>query len=281
MNNSKYHIWVVSPKNYSHVHVFDEVVLSLASSLSKLGLDITIHRDIKPLNSTPIIIGGNLLHAVPPVDLPIDSIIYNLEQIFLGSSWLSPIYLSALKSHKVWDYSKQNIQELAKLGITNVDYMPIGYVPELERLPVVNKDIDILFIGSMTDRRANIINSITNSGLKVHTGFNIYGAQRDLALAKSKIILNIHAYDAKVFEIVRVSHALANNLFVISETGKDLELEKQFYNGLVFADPHDFPKLCHYYLNNDEERSKISSTGQQIFRTMTIYDNLKKALDIK
>ena len=38
-------------------------------------------------------------------------------------------------------------------------------------------------------------------------------------IARSKIVLNLHQYDAQVFEIVRVSYLLANRRAVVSERG--------------------------------------------------------------
>ena len=61
-------------------------------------------------------------------------------------------------------------------------------------------------------RRACVINTLSGrpSGANVIPVFGLYGPPRDALIARSKIILNMHLYDAKVFEIVRVSYLLAN-----------------------------------------------------------------------
>lgn len=282
MNTNQYHIWVVSPPNYNHTHAFDEIVLSLESGFKSLGFNCPIHRGTQPLHTTPIIIGGNLLHAVPPVKLQSNFIVYNLEQIFYGSEWLHSHYLNALKTCKVWDYSLQNINNLSKMGIHNVAYVPIGWVPELEKIPFIDKkEYDVLFIGSLTERRNKILDNISKLGLHVERKFNLYESERDKELAKAKIILNIHAYEAKVFEIVRVSYMLANKLFVISEVGNDLKLENNFSDALIFGKVDEIPSLCYKYSKDEEKRLKIATLGQGIFKSMPIVPILKSALNLK
>src|SRR5947199_402031 len=80
----------------------------------------------------------------PPRFAP-GSIIYNLEQIYEGSPWLTPALLEVLRAHTVWDYSAANIEALARLGIA-ARYAPVGYIPSLTRIPPAPApDIDVLF----------------------------------------------------------------------------------------------------------------------------------------
>ncbi len=57
--------------------------------------------------------------------------------------------------------------------------MPVGYVPELTRIAAAPaEDIDILFYGSMNERRNNVISQLRQAGLNAHTVFGTYGPAR-------------------------------------------------------------------------------------------------------
>jgi hypothetical protein len=62
-------------------------------------------------------------------------------------------------------------------------------------------------------------------GLRVESAFGCYGEERDALIARARIVLNVHYYESKVFEVVRVSYLLANRKCVLSESGSDIDLE--------------------------------------------------------
>ncbi len=275
------YIWVVSPKGYSHVRAFDEVVFSLKRGFENLGFSIVVHWGELPLVGIPLIVGANLLRAVPEGSLPNGSIIYNLEQIDEGSDWLSADYIEVLRKHLVWDYSQANIAALAALGVTNAVHVPIGYVAELERIVPAEPDIDVLFVGSLNKRRSDILESIAARGLNVVSCFDVYGAERDALYARTKVFLNVHALEAKVFEVVRVSYALANGLFVISERGLDTELDGLFDGGVCWASVEQIGDLCVEYCQSESARNRVADRGREIVRSMPIEEILSNAFSIQ
>src|SRR3972149_9153959 len=117
-----YCIWIVTPPGYAHSRAFDEVALGLSSAFRSLGYHAPIIHEFEHITNYPIILGGNLIPSEHFVRLPRTAIIYNLEQIQIGSPWITENYLRLLRSCEVWDYSKKNITELLKLGISNVRY---------------------------------------------------------------------------------------------------------------------------------------------------------------
>ena len=89
------------------------------------------------------------------------------------------------------------------------------------------EDIDVLFVGSVNERRLIVLKQLAAQGINVDARFNLYGAERDAFVARARIILNVHFYDARLFEIVRVSYLLANRKCVVSETGSDTAFENR------------------------------------------------------
>ena len=62
---TRYSIWVVSPPNYIHSQAFDEVAQGFNAAFRALGLECEIVREPSRLGDVTIVLGGNLLSAVP------------------------------------------------------------------------------------------------------------------------------------------------------------------------------------------------------------------------
>lgn len=276
----QYIIWVVSPPGYIHSRAFDEIAIGLKSGLLKLGYKSKIVNEAIDVDGRAIVLGCHLIPHLAMSDIPRNLMLFNLEQIQLNSPWLSPSYLNLLGSYPVMDYSFKNIQELKSLGINNVIHCGIGYEPELTKIPPSEEDIDILLYGSLNDRRMAILKELKNKGLNVVGLFGVYGEKRDKIIARSKIILNIHYYEARVFEIVRVSYLLANRKFVISELGQDEEIEKPFLHGVVFSDYKELVKRCMKYVKEERQRKEIAEKGFQLIKQHPQSTFLRKAIGL-
>jgi hypothetical protein len=273
---SRYSIWVVSPPNYIHSQAFDEVALAFNAAFRALGLECEIVREPLRLGDVSIVLGANLLHAVP-VPPGKRLILFNLEQITPGSPWLTDAYLALLRRYPVWDYSEGNIAELARMGI-KAEHCGIGYVPELTRIAPAPEDIDVLFVGSVNDRRLTVLKQLASQGVNVEARFNVYGAERDAFLARSKIMLNVHFYESRLFEIVRVSYLLANHKCVVSETGADRGIEQQFEPGIAFAPYEKLAETCVRLLQNPAARRETAEAGFTRIKSMPQTEYLRQAL---
>jgi hypothetical protein len=274
---SRYSIWIVSPPNYLHSHAFDEVATGLHAAFRALGLDAEVVHDSTRLGDVTIVLGCNLLKGVAPPPPDKRLILFNLEQITPNSPWLTQDYLALLGRYPVWDYSQGNIAELAKIGI-RAAHCGIGYAPELTRIASAPEDIDVLFVGSVNERRLIVLKQLAEKGINVDARFNLYGAERDAFVARAKIILNVHFYDARLFEIVRVSYLLANKKCVVSETGSDSAFESQFGSGIAFAPYAKLAETCTRLLQNPAEREAVAGTGFNRFKAMPQTEYLKQAL---
>jgi hypothetical protein len=268
-------IWIVTPDGYTHSRCFEEVALSLREAFAALDMDAPIVTDALQVRGTAIVLGPHLMqYMVYPRDL----ILYNLEQVYQNPRAMTPGYVEILKQHPVWDYSARNVTTLAAHGI-RASLCGIGYMPALTRIqraPV--KDIDVLFIGSMNPRRGQVLDQIGSRGAVVTVAFDSYGAERDGLIARAKIVLNLHFYQAKLFEIVRVSYLLANRVCVVSETGLDAELEAPFAGGVAFAGYDGLASACLRLLADEAARDRIAEKGFEQMRALSQLDMLKRAL---
>lgn len=264
----KFAVSIISPPDYLPSATFREVARTVHDGLIAIGHDsiLTTRTDLP--DRRHIIFGANLLSRYPQSLKP-DSIIYNLEQVEAGSVWFDQNLLDLFQRHTVWDYSRSNVATLNAMNIAAI-YVPIGYMPCLSRIATAaSKDIDILFFGSLNDRRNRILTELIALGHRVEVVSGIYGDHRDGLIARSKIVLNVHYYESKIFEIVRVSYLLANRVFVVSESGDDRS-EDFFERGLVFSNYENLVRVCERSLAQSERyRRGVAEVG---FALMALRD---------
>jgi hypothetical protein len=202
-----------------------------------------------------------------------------LEQIGRGAAGLHPRLLELYRHYPLWDYSRRNIEEWARIGIAGVRHLPIGYVPQLSRICRDEEDIDVLFYGSLNERRQAILQALRGRGVKAEAAFGVYGSQRDRLIARARVVLNLHYYESKVFEVVRVSYLLANGRFVVCERGCDPAEDAEFAQGVVFADYGDLVDTCVAYLARADERERIARAGFEVMVRRDMREYLRQVLD--
>lgn len=259
-------VWIVSPAGYIHSQCFSEIALSLRDSLRELGHRCEIVTDHSQTVGKVIILGAHLLSDIN------HAIIYNLEQ----SDAISPQYLSVLKKNIVWDYSLSNIEFLKSHGVS-AKHVPIGYTKSLTRIENNSKpDIDVLFFGSLNKRREELLNSLAN-GLNVIRVFGVYGTARDALIARSKVVVNIHFYESKIFEIVRCSYLMANRKAIVSENGKD-QAEKEYYSAIAFTDYENIADTCRLYCAHDDLRENLAQKAFNKFSSVPMVELVRAAL---
>ena len=251
-----YNICIIKPKNYPHSDAFWELAELLTYSLRDLENDVVMCISEIFADRQNILFGAHLL---TDFDLPPSTIIFNTEQLSNGSEkWVQRI-IDLGKKYIIVDYDDNNIKFLQQNGCKKVHKFQIGFHEKLNRIPRrKNKDIDVLFYGSAKERRRNLLNEISNSGLKVKHLFGVYGAQRDEYISRAKIVLNCHHFEAKIFEIVRVHYLVNNKIPVVSELHPDTKIEpfwSSIINGVQFE---NIAAECKR-LSNDESIRKQSS----------------------
>ena len=226
---------------------WDRVFVEIAEALCFTLIDMGYPAKIVSIgffdpHARYILLGVNNLiteELVQPLLLRQDTVIFNLEQLFHNARWVSQPYLMFLREHEVWDYSAQNIQYLRTQGVNNIRHVPISFHPcyvAAEQRIRFNTDcirgiqeskenMDVLFIGQMKEcqRRQKILDDLKANGLRVEILTGVYGAERNAYYTKCKVLINIHFFpESQVFESVRVSHAVVNGCFVISENSVDV-----------------------------------------------------------
>jgi hypothetical protein len=271
---TKINICLIKPDNYIHSYAFLELGELIYFSSKDLGFDATLSFNQIDPNAKNIIIGCHLLDPSLIAQVPKSSIILNTEQIYSDTvDWSKNIY-AWVKNFEVWDYSRRNIEKLNELGVIKAKLFKIGFQRELVRLDTSKtKDIDVLFYGSMNERRKDIIEKLVSKGLKVKSLFGVYGKERDDWVARSKLVLNHHFYSSQIFEIIRVFYLLTNSVAVVGEVNDSTSIDDIYRDGIYAAKYDDLVSGCLALAKDDvlrqrmqaEALNSISKYPQKIF----------------
>lgn len=259
----RYHISLIAPDGFIHSAAFTELAEMLAQGLLQLGMTVTADINLIDPAARNIVLGAHLLDAASLMKLPASTIIYNTEPLGLhGAKGLDKLPLAANRL-EIWDYSLRNLAIWRSLGVSRqIHYLPPGYTRSLTRIEAaVEQDIDILFYGSLNPRRYRVLDALTQRGVKLGHLFGVYGKERDAAIARAKLVLNLHFYEAGIFESVRVSYLLANSKAVVAEVNPDTEIEP-WYLDAVQASPYEsLVESCMRLLADAPARQALEQSG--------------------
>ena len=235
-------------------------------------------------------------------DIPSNPVLVNLEVLDRSkneNAWFLPCLDDPKISNMVWprgptlDYLHGNVDILGPNGLSlspNVQYMKLRYYPGIAyhyMAPTESnftKVYDVLFIGSRSNRRNIILNSIREiPGMKLRiVQDSIFGQEREEIVRQSRIVINLHYYE-KNFETVRLFWLLSLGAFVITEA--DMEINSRVmeeYDGtMVFSTYGDFVETVKKYLEPEmeTERLKIATKGYEFIRRETPGQVLKPLLE--
>jgi SAM-dependent methyltransferase len=278
--SAAYQIVHIRPPGYVHAGALTEFAESTYHGLRRLGLDVRC-TDSCAGSARSIVIGGHLLGAAAAQALPRDAIIYNSEQIAPDSPWVGAPYMQILRSREVWDYSAENVRRLVDLGVESARHVPMGYVPELSRIGPAREDIDVLFYGSINPRRQAILDELRRRGLSVAAVFGTYGEERDRAIARAKLVLSVHFYEAKVFEIVRASYLFTNFKALVAECGADTSVESDIRGAFQGVSYGELVDACVELVRDDSARRALAARGHAAFAARPAEAFLAAALGLE
>jgi predicted O-linked N-acetylglucosamine transferase (SPINDLY family) len=265
---TRFHVLILEPPEHPYHAAFYEVAHLLELSLRSLGHEVSTAKNVPDPDATNIVLGYQALDRPPDGSW----IPFQLEQLYTHprtTKWLEILAHAA----QVWDYDPANIEFLRSHGITNVTHVPIGFHPDLRRIVTGPVDIDVLHYGSLTLRRRMILDELAKR-CRATSLFNIYGPARDEAIARSKIVLNVHAYEGSVFEQARVSYLLNNARCVVTEDS----LYNPYREMAVSCKYEELIGRCMSLLANDPERQRLAAEAAKKFETIPMTQILAAAL---
>lgn len=273
-------IVIISPPGNVHAEAFRELAETLHHGFESLGIPSRIVQNAFDPGGPNLVLGWHLLEPGAESALPRRTILYNLEQMDEGNRPFRDRLVALSRRFEVWDYSPRNIGVLQAAGMAARPLLvPVGFVPQLARIdPLLPKDIDVLFYGSVNDRRGRVLGDLKARGLDVHAVFGVYGQARDALIARAKVVLNLHYYDSNIFEMVRVSYLLSNRKAVVAEQSATTEVDPAFREAMVLA-PYDALVQATVDLVGDAAaRNRVAGRGFEVMSSLPEAGFLRKAL---
>ena len=237
------------------------IAQDLAEELKRLNFTVVITNNILPTDKLHIILFSFILPQLPK-----NYILYQLEQINKSKYITDKLYTDIANSLVTIDYSKENISKY-KNNKENISFqmMPIQnkiieYVPEYS--------YDVMFFGSMNERRQKILDYLSKQNITIASTNNIFGDNLNFHLKKAKIILNLHYYDNALLETARLNEILKFNTLIISENSNLMKDNQDFYKDDIF-----------FIENIDNELENINILTEQIFDCLKYFDTYKKKIN--
>ncbi|MDL2226372.1 hypothetical protein LJB86_01790 [Deltaproteobacteria bacterium OttesenSCG-928-M10] len=269
---------LIDKPNRERIRAFDDVILPIFFALRRLGYETEILRHQINPNSRNLIFSSANDPALTGLTPPQNSIVVNLEQLSVtDSTWNSSAYIEHLRQFKVWDYSHRNIQYLSAKGI-KADLLTLGYVPEMSRLrPDFPVRHDVLFYGLASPRRQAVLDELRGRGANINQPSSaIFAGQRDLAIASSRLTLNIHHYLPAVLELGRLGYLWANRRPVVSELRPDTEVFPGLEEACAFCPYEDLVPTTLELLGDDRKLKKQGEIGFEAFSALSLETSLEK-----
>jgi len=265
--------------------IFDNIARALHDALIDLGHTCSIKEDQLEADVINIVLGAVLWRAKHTSLGFLEAgpfILYQFEQLFDDSGAIKevPEYGAILKmADQILEYAPSNLEYLKEIGLSDKTvYLPPSFHRSLEMFrPSDAPTIDVLLVGSGSERRSRIMDQLRRNGFVAVEAFGAYGHELINLMKQTKILINIHWTDGfNILETVRISYALANRCFVISEISD----HNPYGNGVVYADYDALVATCLEYLGpSADKRASIAAEGYVEYRRSDFVSDLRNAID--
>ena len=275
MKTTKFGIYLAKADTNPYVLGFAEIIELLQFSISDLGYQCDILAELPEDNTQLIVLAGQLLDQETADKLPDSAIIYQFEQL---PAFLTPTYEGLLRRCRVWDYAERNIDHLESIGIKNVAFVPLGYHPDLERIPMAEKEYNILFYGSLSPSRESVINELNRRQLGVKHLWQIYHTERDAYVAKSKVVLNLHSFKAEIHEIARTFYLMNNKVPIVAECNSTTYIYPWLRYAMVLPQYHQIPSACEKFLADEKWQKDVGLAGYSALKSKPMIGTLAPLL---
>jgi len=233
-------------------------------------------------SSLNIVLPASLFPAAALPHVPPGTIFYNLESLaHVGPAYQAAL-LAILRAGKpVWDFGLQNRGWYADAGYADIPtYLPFGYAAAIDRLPRrpwAERPIDVMFFGSLSQRRLDILARLMASTLSVGIFANLYDAGRDDMISRAKIVVDIPSVAPFVAENPRLAFCASNGKLCVSER-PSYPLPGLWEDAVTFVAYEELVATCEALVGDAEAALAREEQAYEAMRGMTMAKILNSAL---
>jgi len=271
----KFNICLMQPNGYIHGLALLEAAEYCAHQIKSCGHESILTKNRLIQDGINVLFGAHI-NPDQHSDLPQNVVIFNTEQLPENSVWVNDAYKKILQNNFVWDYSSINYSLIAH---GNKALIGFYYDKDLRRIHVAQeKKWDLLFYGSINERRKKILDDLVFKGLKIKVIFGLYGPERDLLIGQSRAVLNLHFYDSQILEQIRIFYPLINKIPVISENFP-VASAPDIYKTCIFTPAEfEFNDFVVKLLANESLFQELSATKVANFEVTKEYTQFSESL---
>jgi hypothetical protein len=213
------HLSIMQPAGYVHSQGFLDQARYARHQFRRLGAEVTIGKNRLRENSVNIVFGAHLGFSAALLER-YTCVFFNLEQLGAGGAKISADYLALLRNTHTIDYDERNLaaygRDPSQVPVVSFQWAP--YLAAPASVPLDQRPIDLLFFGSVNNRRQALFDRIEACGVNVSRfDHPLYSEERDEFIRQSKAVFNCHFYETSRFEQARAFHTLSLGTPLISE----------------------------------------------------------------
>jgi SAM-dependent methyltransferase len=271
-------ICVIQPMGYVHSLGFLDQARFFRHQFRRMGATVTLAKNRLRHDAVNFVFGAHLGFDAA-LRARHTCVFVNLEQLGTGGAAVSPAYLALLGNSAVVDYDAGNVSAYTA-HLDDVPLISFAHAPYLagESLPIDARPIDILFLGSVNERREQLIKQVESSGRTVTLlSSPLYGPERDELIRQAKAVLNCHFYESARFEQARAFQCMSLGTPVISERSANTLPPAQFEDTVFWVGSTQlggfFAERFGTAEFSDQARSKLSA-----FRSHDVIEQYADAL---
>lgn len=239
------HICLIHPDGYRHGDALLDPAMYFKYQFERFGCEVTFERNRLRHGAVNFIFGAHNGFSAA-LCRSYSCVFVNLEQVGAGGANLPHHYLSLLANSAVVDYDAANPPAYTAYP-QDVPVVSFGYAPylaDVETQPLESRPIDILFFGSLNERRIDLIRRIEAAGRKVTVApVPLYGYERDTLIRQAKCVVNLPFYESARFEQVRAFLCLSLGTPVLSERRLGTQPPEAFETSVTWFDELQIDQL--------------------------------------
>jgi hypothetical protein len=271
---------------------FVELAEALSYELRKLGAQATIEQGETPLPREGLVHVFlppheyvSLSRYRPPAPLLRRSILISAEQP--ETHFFDANLPLAREAGAVFDINPRSVRAYGAAGI-EASLLELGHTELWDRFDLRaggrdatgERDIDILFLGRLSARRAFALASYADvfERFRCHIGLsdnsrpNVAGAAAFVAgdekrnlLARAKVLLNVHGEEEPYFEWLRIAEAICAGCAIVSEHSSDVA-PLEWGRHLITGELGSLGLLCAWLVEDVERRERMRKGAYDLLR---------------
>lgn len=202
------------------------------------------------------------------------AILFNAEPLGSDSPVATEDYLQAMRGWVVADIHDSNVRFLKERLGDAVRAVELPVVPHTTaglRVPDLPVDaVDVVFVGSRSERRRRLLDALTAQGLKLRVVEGAYGLELMPWLQKARLLVHIHHDESRLFPVLRMLRPAMMGLPVVCESSVFSSRNDWSTSGIHFCDAQQIATACQTLLADPQRLRAMGRACRHHARSVDI-----------